>query len=159
MIVYVGVIIISIAFAASSAYTRTQEYVMETGETVAFAGHSFTFEGLVLESDDVKTSLKAQVRIDGGPVYEPARSKYLAQGMDIGTPSVKTGLRHDIYLTLEGSVRPDDETARIKIFIKPLILWLWVGGLLIGVGSVLAAFPGSRRRPTEPASAGLGVSA
>ena len=35
-----------------------------------------------------------------------------------------------------------------------MILWIWVGGLLCGVGTVLAAFPGRhRRRGTEAVSA------
>jgi hypothetical protein len=32
-------------------------------------------------------------------------------------------------------------------------MWLWVGAGLIGVGSVLSAIPGRRRRPTDPVSA------
>lgn len=131
---------------------------MSVGETVEFSGHTFTFEGLSLETDEVKTSLKAAVRIDGEVVYEPARSKYLRQGMDIGTPSVRTGVRHDIYLTLEGNVRPDDTEARIKVFIKPMILWLWIGGGLVALGTILSAFPGSRRRPTDPTSVDSGGS-
>lgn len=115
MVVHIGVIIIAVAFTASNSYTRTQEFVMNEGETVTFSGHSFTFEGLSLESDDVKTSVKAAVRIDGDQVYSPSRSKYVKQGMDIGTPSVKSGLVNDLYLTLEGTVRPDDTQARIKI--------------------------------------------
>ena len=36
----------------------------------------------------------------------------------------------------------------------PLSLWLWIGGGLLAVGTVLAAFPGRRRRrPTDPVSA------
>jgi len=128
---------------------------MEVGESVEFSGHTFTFEGLSLETDSVKSSLKAAVRIDGGPVYEPARSKYLQQGMDIGTPSVRSGFRHDLYLTLEGDVRPDDTEARIKVFVKPMILWLWIGGGLLGLGTVLSAFPGRRRRPEAPVSEGI----
>ena len=155
MVVHLGVIVMSVALAASGAYTRSQEFVMEVGDTVEFSGHTFTYEGLVLETDDVKSSLKAQVRIDGEQVYEPARSKYLQQGMDIGTPSVMTGFRHDLYLTLEGDVRPDDTEARIKVFVKPLILWLWIGGGLMALGTVLSAFPGSRRRPEAPVSEGI----
>jgi len=155
MVVHIGVIIIAVAFTASNSYTRTQEFVMNEGETVTFSGHSFTFEGLSLESDDVKTSVKAAVRIDGDQVYSPSRSKYVKQGMDIGTPSVKSGFVNDLYLTLEGTVRPDDTQARIKIFVKPLIMWLWIGGALMAIGTVLAAFPGKRRRPTAPVSAGL----
>jgi cytochrome c-type biogenesis protein CcmF len=37
--------------------------------------------------------------------------------------------------------------------VKPLILWLWIGGALMAIGTVLAAFPGKRRRPTAPVSA------
>lgn len=155
MVVHLGVIVIAVALAASGAYTRSQEFVMSKGATVAFSGHTFTFEGLVLDEDPVKASLKALVRIDGEQVYEPSRSKYLKQGMDIGTPSVKTGLRHDLYLTLEGNVRPDDTEARIKVFVKPLIQWLWIGGGLLGLGTVLSAFPGKRRRPEAPVSEGL----
>ena len=123
---------------------------MEEGETVTFAGHTFTYEGLSVRSDSVKTSLVAAVRIDGEQVYEPSRSKYLAQGMDIGTPSVKTGFRHDLYLTLEGNVRADDTQARIKVFVKPLILWLWIGGGLMAVGTVLAAVPSRRKAVSAP---------
>ena len=153
MVVHIGVIIIAVALSASSSYTRTQEFVMKVGETVTFSGHTFTFEGLSLETDNVKTSVKAAVRIDGEQVYSPARSKYLKQGMDIGTPSVKTGFAKDLYVTLEGNVRPTDTEARIKIYVKPLILWLWIGGGLMAIGTVLAAFPGKRRRPTAPVSA------
>jgi cytochrome c-type biogenesis protein CcmF len=101
--------------------------------------------------------VKAAVRIDGGQVYSPARSKYIKQGMDIGTPSVNTGFVHDLYITIEGSVRPTDTEARIKIYVKPLILWLWIGGALMAVGTVLAAFPGKRRRPTAPVSADTAI--
>ena len=36
--------------------------------------------------------------------------------------------------------------------IEPLIAWMWAGGLLIGLGGLLALLPGGRRRPTDPAS-------
>jgi hypothetical protein len=31
-------------------------------------------------------------------------------------------------------------------------MWLWIGAGLIGLGSVLSAIPGRRRRPTDPVS-------
>ena len=36
---------------------------------------------------------------------------------------------------------------------QPLVMWLWIGGGLAFGGTLLAAFPGQRRRvPTAPAS-------
>ena len=38
-----------------------------------------------------------------------------------------------------------------------MILWLWIGGLMMAIGTLLAAFPGTRRRrPTDPVSAPVG---
>jgi cytochrome c-type biogenesis protein CcmF len=37
--------------------------------------------------------------------------------------------------------------------VRPLILWLWLGGGIMAFGTLLAALPGRRRRPTEPVSA------
>ena len=44
----------------------------------------------------------------------------------------------------------------LRITVQPLVVWLWVGGAVMLAGAVLAAFPGRRRRPTDPVSA-LGV--
>ena len=65
-------------------------------------------------------------------------------GMNVGTPSVRTTLTHDIYLTLEPPVRQDSGQARIKVFIKPMILWLWVGTFVMAIGTLLGGALGDR---------------
>jgi cytochrome c-type biogenesis protein CcmF len=42
---------------------------------------------------------------------------------------------------------------QIRVVHQPLIVWLWTGGALMAFGSLLAAFPGKRRNPTDPVSA------
>ncbi len=58
---------------------------------------------------------------------------------------MRTTLTHDIYLTLEPPVRQDSGQARIKVFIKPMILWLWVGTFVMAIGTLLAVLPSRRR--------------
>jgi hypothetical protein len=44
------------------------------------------------------------------------------------------------------------------VFIKPMILWLWIGGAVMALGTLLAAFPGTRRRlAIDPVSAPITV--
>ena len=76
-------------------------------------------------------------------------------GQAIGTPSVRTGLTHDIYLTIAGtgSPVPGDDEVRLEVFLKPLIIWMWIGGALMAIGTVLSAFPGRRRNPLDATSA------
>ena len=153
MIVHLGVILIAVALGASNSYSKSQELSLVVGVPATFAGHSFELSDVIEVRDDRSVSVKARVIVDGNKTYEPAITKYTRIGMNVGTPSVKASLTSDIYLTLEPPVRQDSNTARIKVFIKPMITWLWIGTMLMAVGTFLAAFPGRRRRPTDATSA------
>jgi cytochrome c-type biogenesis protein CcmF len=153
MIVHLGVILIAVALAASNGYTKSGEFRLTVGEPVRFSGHTFELEGVEAFTTERAEGVKALVSIDGGQAYAPAITRFTRMGTDIGTPSVRTGLTKDIYLTLEKAAPAGSTEAQIKIFIKPLILWMWIGGALMAIGTVLAAFPGKRRRvPTAPVS-------
>jgi len=159
MIVHIGVIFIAVSLAASNSYTRSQELALEVGKPATFGGHTFELIQFVETTDARSISVAAIISIDGGQAYAPAITKYTNFGINIGTPSIKTSVFSDLYLTLEPPVLKDSGKARIKVFIKPLVVWLWIGGALMGLGTLLAAFPGRRRKPTEPTSAPISEAA
>ncbi len=152
MIVHLGVILICVALAASNSFTRSQEIDLVVGRKVIFAGHTFELVDVVEQRDSRSQSVRALVSLDGGQAYAPSITKFTRIGMNVGTPSVRTTLTHDIYLTLEPPVRQDSGQARIKVFIKPMILWLWVGTFVMAIGTLLAVLP-SRRRSAAGADA------
>ena len=145
MIVHLGVILICVALAASNSFTRSQEIDLVTGQVAMFAGHTFELIDVVEIRDARSTTVKALVKVDGGKAYSPSITKYTRIGMNVGTPSVRTSFTHDVYLTLEPPVRQDSGQARIKVFVKPLILWLWVGAFVMAFGTLLAVLPTRRR--------------
>ena len=157
MIVHLGVILIAVALGASNSFSKSQELSLVQNVEAQFAGHTFELRDVIEVRDDRSISVKALVLVDGRKTYAPAITKFTRIGMNVGTPSVRTSLTTDIYLTLEPPVRQDANEARIKVFIKPMITWLWIGTALMAVGTVLAAFPGRRRKPTEPTSAPVEV--
>jgi cytochrome c-type biogenesis protein CcmF len=156
MVVHIGVILIAVALAASNSYTHSATIPLQVGTVQEWGGHTFELVRVTETVDDRASVVRAEVRLDGGRVYEPAITKYLNIGTDIGTPSVRTGLTNDVYLTIDGTIRPEpgDSEVTLRVFVKPMVLWLWVGGATMALGTLLAAFPGSRRRrPTDPVSA------
>ncbi len=153
MIVHVGVVTIAVALAASSSYSHSAEFVLSPGQSASLAGHTITYLGLERETVAQKSIVKARVQIDDSGVYAPALSKFPGGSNTIGTPSVRTGLRGDVYLTLLDVPDADNGAVRLGLLVMPLAVWLWIGGGLMAVGTVLAAWPGRRRRPTDPVSA------
>jgi cytochrome c-type biogenesis protein CcmF len=155
MVVHIGVIMIAVALAASNSFTHSATIDVAEGEVVEWGGHTFELTSVTETTNDRASErvLAANVVLDGGAVYRPAITTYLNIGQDVGTPAVRTGLTRDVYLTLEPGAAPGDSSATIRVFIKPMIAWLWLGGFVMALGTLLAAFPGGRRRPIDPVSA------
>lgn len=155
MVVHLGVVVIAVAVAASGGYDTERELTMGVGDTATVAGHEIEYLGARSVEQPNKTSVRARVGVDGD-VYEPAINRFEPSGQAVGTPSVRTSLTQDVYLTLQRAPADDAaQTASIRVIVQPLVTWLWIGGAVMAVGTVLAAFPGRRRRPTDPVSAPL----
>ncbi len=156
MIVHIGVVVVAVAFAASHSFAHAATFQLKPGQTVHFEGHRFTYQGLRQVTTAQKSSIEASVRVDGSGVYRPAVSNYPGANQAIGTPSVRSTPASDIYLTLTTVPSAATGAASISVRIEPLVMWVWAGGGIVVAGTLLAAWPGRRRRrPTEPASAAI----
>jgi cytochrome c-type biogenesis protein CcmF len=153
MIVHIGVVLIAVALAASGSFDTEREVTMKVGDTVEVAGHEIAYLGGRTVELSNKTSVRARVAVDG-TVHEPAINRFPVGEQSIGTPSVATSPVEDVYLSLVKAPGDDaDQTVGLRIVVQPLIMWLWIGGLVMALGTLLAAFPGRRRNPIDPVSA------
>ncbi|MGI8493090.1 MAG: heme lyase CcmF/NrfE family subunit, partial [Acidimicrobiales bacterium] len=123
MVVHLGVILIAVAFAASHSFAHQTQLSLHAGQSASFDGHRFTYLGIRTERSATKTSLVASVQVDGGGVYGPAVSEYPFANEAIGTPSVRSHLTEDIYLTL-ATVPQGQDPATIGVVIEPLVMWI-----------------------------------
>jgi cytochrome c-type biogenesis protein CcmF len=152
MIVHLGVVVVAVALAASSSYVSQGEFRLAPGDTATVSGHTVRFEGLETEELDERTITRALVQVDDDGVYAPSLSQYRFGGQTIGAPSVRVSPIDDVYLALQALPADGDDTILLRVIVQPLIMWLWVGGGIIALGTILAAFPGRRRKPTDPVS-------
>ncbi|HKY14909.1 MAG TPA: heme lyase CcmF/NrfE family subunit [Microthrixaceae bacterium] len=159
MIVHLGVIVIAIALAASQSYLREGEFQLEEGQTARVAGHTMRYEGIRIVERDNRREVRARIVVDGDEVHEPRINQYLRTGREIGTPSVDVSPRGDVYLSLQRYPGDDDPTIGLRVVVQPLVSWLWVGGAMMCLGTVFAAFPGRRRDPLSPTSKPVEVAA
>ena len=127
LVVHSGIVVIAVALAASSGYSTKREFQMRPGERVAMAGHRFTYLGSEETETGQKRTLTARVRVDRGGkslgVYEPALSIFPNMAQAIGTPSVRTSLLRDVYLTL---VLPDAD-GQVNRASRSILWWCGCG--------------------------------
>jgi len=64
----------------------------------------------------------------------------------VGSPGISAGPGEDVYAILAAYDARGKAWATIRVRVIPLVSWLWIGGLVIGIGAVIAALPPPRRR-------------
>ncbi|MGA2835189.1 MAG: heme lyase CcmF/NrfE family subunit [Acidimicrobiales bacterium] len=154
MIVHIGVVLIAVGLAAATAFGQRGTVVLAQGQAGSFAGHTVEFDGTRIVRTPSHVSQQALLRVDGGAVFTPAISQFGTGTQAVGTPAIDSSLTSDVYLTIN-SIPGRGGQWTFGVVVQPLVMWLWVGGGLIVVGSVLSAIPGRRRRPTDPVSASV----
>lgn len=153
MIVHLGVIVVAVAFAASSSNVRQGQFDLSVGQTVTLDGHEITYLG----SEEVVFSnrIERQALVDvDGELLTPANSAFVATGQVVRTPGTRSTFTRDVQLSLDVPPETDDGDIVLRATFQPLVSWLWMGGMLMLVGTAFSAFPTrSHRRPTAPISA------
>jgi cytochrome c-type biogenesis protein CcmF len=64
----------------------------------------------------------------------------------------------DLYLILAGIDDPNgvvqgtnpNPLTTFRVLINPLVSWIWLGGLVMAIGTLIALWPSSLPAPTEP---------
>jgi cytochrome c-type biogenesis protein CcmF len=157
MIVHLGVVMIAVAFAASSSYVRQAEFTLTQGQSAQFAGHELVYVGQNIKQESAKIVDQVLITIDGTGPWAPSLNKFANGNQTIGTPSVRTTFTDDVVLSVIDIKDGENGSVTIRVTVQPLIMWLWIGGGVMALGTLLAVFPGRRRNPLDAVSAPVAV--
>jgi len=157
LVVHLGVVCIAVAIAAFGSFSTHSELRLERGQSADVGGYTVTYLDSGVERTDQKTTVTADVRVERGTrdlgVYRPAISTFPNATTGIGTPSVRTGPFQDVYLTLVSS--PTDQgRITLGVSVNPLVVWLWIGGGVMALGTALALVPAKKTNPALTRSPG-----
>ena len=162
MVVHLGVVMVAVAFAASQSYVRQGEFELVPGQAAEMAGHEIAFVGSEIVEHPNRFERVAQVRIDGAGPYGPALASYPFASRTIGIPSVRSTLYDDVALSVLSFPEGTSDRVILRVTVQPLVAWLWIGGIVVAVGTALSLVPTGRRRKErdsepepEPAPAAL----
>ena len=142
-VVHLGILIIALGVMGSHAWSVQTETTLHRGETAELAGYRFRFDGLtaVEESNHFKV-IGAFTVSNGHPlgVLRPAKKFYPQEQAPIAYVDYRLGLREDLYLVL-GDFARDGSQATIKLQVNRLVSWIWIGGVVLTLGALLAILP------------------
>jgi cytochrome c-type biogenesis protein CcmF len=161
-LVHAGICVMAVAIAISASLGQDATATLQPGQAMTVRGYTLTYQRLVQQSlpEDARVrETRAEVAYSGsqsGSLGTALRS-YPSSTTPIATPAVITSLGEDLYVTLL-SFDPATGTVTLRALVNPLVVWIWLGGGIVGIGAVFAIWPERRRMAVvEPSGVQLGV--
>ena len=142
-VVHLGILIIALGVMGSHAWSVQTETTLHRGETAELAGYRFRFDGLTAVEESNHFKVVGAFTVSNGRVLgvlRPAKKFYPQEQAPIAYVDYRLGLREDLYLVL-GDFARDGSQATIKLQVNRLVSWIWIGGLVLTLGALLAILP------------------
>jgi cytochrome c-type biogenesis protein CcmF len=158
LIVHVGLAVLAAGITASSSLARQTEVTLSTGQVTSFDGYQLRYEGLQARTEPQRAVLTTTVRVtspagSSQPPLRPRMNLYPGGSEPVGSPSIHRGPVWDLYASVV-ALQDNGRSATFRFYRNPGVNWLWVGGALMALGGLLAAWPARRRRPDVPRRSG-----
>ncbi|MBI1800457.1 MAG: heme lyase CcmF/NrfE family subunit [Chloroflexi bacterium] len=143
-LVHIAVFMIATGVVGSTMYQVEDEVTLRKGESRAVGPYTLTYQTLNAYSVQNKDVVEADLLIqeNGGLVgtLSPNRFFYRKSDQPVTEAAIRTSLRDDLYVLLAGWDEKGDSIT-LKVFVNPLVVWIWLGGLCLLLGTLISAWP------------------
>lgn len=144
-IVHLGIVLIILGIAGSMSYSVEKEATMALRQELTIGNYRIQFEGLRGTQQPTHFRVEGAFRVfhngsDDG-VLRPALKFFPTQQSPVGRAVHQSSLSEDIYLILSGFSEVDRNQATLKILVRPLVIWMWIGGFVIVLGTLICVLP------------------
>lgn len=152
-IVHFGIVLIFVGISGT-AFTLQNEFTIKPEENFDLGRYHIKFARMTFGKDDAKEWMGSdlEVYLDGKLVHKlhPEKRLYTTHEQPTTEVALLSTWRDDLYVVLAGY---DNEkgSATFSVYVNPLVRWLWIGGWVMALGTVLAFVPLSRQ-PQAPSA-------
>ncbi len=153
IIAHLGIAFFIIGVTAVTQFDVEQDIRMSPGQTVDLAGHTFRFEGAKAVRGPNYRADQGTIRVFNGDgqevaILNPEKRTYTVQTRPMTEAGIDAGFTRDIYVSLGETLGNGDWS--LRLYFKPMVRWIWLGGILMGIGGLLAAVDRRYRMATRP---------
>jgi cytochrome c-type biogenesis protein CcmF len=145
-IIHLGVVLMAIGIIGMQFFQQETQGTVAQGEKLTIGRYSVQYDSLaVFDTGSDRNVARAVVSVfkDGKYIGElhPRRDFYYESQQSMTIPGVRNTWEEDLYVLLVDWEPVSASGATFKIYQNPLVNWLWTGGLVLILGTLVAAWP------------------
>ena len=142
-IVHLAVILLALGVAGSSFYNVQRDVILAPGQSVSVGGYEVQYvdSRTVQRADHVEFLADLSIYRGGDPIADLTawRAFYPDFNMASTRAAIRSTPTEDLYII--NSEFLDDGSAVFRILVNPLVMWIWVAGPVLVLGTVVALWP------------------
>jgi len=153
-IIHFGIVVMFIGIAGG-AFNQAREMEMSAGDAISIGSYRLVCESMTQDSTpnyDTDFALLDVYKGDKKITQLSPEKRIYFPGSDHEQASTIVALHStaeaDLYTVFEGK-NPDTGRPIIKVFLNPLIAWIWIGVMIVVAGTFVALAPNLTRAPAR----------
>ena len=139
---HLGVAMTVFGIAFSQNYSVERDVRMHSGDSTQIGDYRFVFQGVTPDNGANYEGVKAQIEVyykdKLETILHAEKRFYTVSRMSMTEASIDWGFSRDIYVAL--GERLDDNAWAVRLYYKPFIRWIWIGGVFMALGGLLSMF-------------------
>ena len=150
-VVHLAIAMLAVGVIGSTFYDVQRDFTLNPGEAATLGGYTFRYVGFNEAVHPDRDEVTARFEVHDGDTYlgvmHARRSIYTDFRIAATRAAIRSTPLEDFYIV--PSEFTEGGRAVFRVYINPLVWWMWASGPLFLVGTLLAVSP--RRRPTPVA--------
>jgi len=147
--IHLGVLVMAFGIIGTEIFQQETQIRLQTGERVALGYYEAEFKGVSRfpgPDDLLITEAQVDVYQNGRFVttLTPRTELYTRTGQPMTIPSARSTVAEDFYILLINWEPTTANAATLRLYLNPLINWVWAGGFVFVLGTLIAAWPDPR---------------
>jgi cytochrome c-type biogenesis protein CcmF len=142
-VVHLGIVMVFIGLAGA-AFNRDKQAEMSIGSTMDIGRYHLVLQTMDSQPERNYTSERMifEVMRGGRPLMMlyPERRFFPSNEQSGTMVAIYSTLREDLYVVYAGR-SPETNLPVVHVFLNPLVKWIWMGGLVVVMGTFLALVP------------------
>ncbi|MBN2547805.1 MAG: heme lyase CcmF/NrfE family subunit [Anaerolineales bacterium] len=145
-IIHLGVVLMAIGIIGIEVFQTETQGTLPQGGQISLGEYTLTYDSLsIFNTSDGRNVARAVMGVtrDGkylGELY-PRRDFYYESQQPVTIPGVRSTMEDDLYVILVDWQPVSSQGATFKVYHNPLVNWLWLGGIVFILGTLVAAWP------------------
>jgi cytochrome c-type biogenesis protein CcmF len=149
-IIHLGVVLMAVGIIGIELFQTETQGTIPQGGQISLGQYTVQFDSLsVFDTADGRNVARAVVSVYKSGKYvgelHPRRDYYYESQQPMTIAGVRSNMEDDLYVILVDWQPLSTTGATFKIYHNPLVNWLWLGGFVFILGTLVAAWPDKER--------------